>query len=112
MMTERLESMSPNGYLRLFRQDDGDIILTIAESNRDKDFRSLSSVEFCTPVAGGGGSRRTYFALIQLMAAMAADNLDASQSGRRPEDLDFEEQKRLVEWGERCVQALTEHGSD
>ncbi len=33
MMTRRLESMSTNGYLQLIKQDDGDIVLTIAEAD-------------------------------------------------------------------------------
>lgn len=109
MQTERLESMSPNGFLRLFRQNDGDICLTIGQGQPEGGFESIASVEFCTPMAGGGGSLRTYRALIQLMAAMAADNLDDSQKGRRPPRVDNEDQRKLVEWGEQCSQAFAAH---
>tara|TARA_Y100000310_G_scaffold151248_1_gene150817 strand:- start:25 stop:336 length:312 start_codon:yes stop_codon:yes gene_type:complete len=101
MQTERLESMSPNGSLKLFRQDDGDIIVVVIEDKA----RSISAAEFCTPFAGGGGSIRTYAALIQLMGAMAADNLDNSQTGRKPMDVNEDDQKALVEWAKQCRQA-------
>ncbi len=84
MHTERLESMSPRGYLRIIRQDDGDLIVSVGEGDSSGGFKSFAHVEFCTPFAGGGGSKRTYAALIQLAAAMAEDNLDDSQIGRRP----------------------------
>mgnify|MGYP007073333980 CR=1 FL=1 len=105
LTTERLESMSPNGFLRLHRQEDGDIVLTIGESDDRGGFKSFSSAEFCTPFSGGGGSSRTYFALIQLMAAIAEDNLDAAQSGRKPPGIDDEEQQRIVEWGRQARKA-------
>lgn len=112
MITARLESMSPDGCLELYRQEDGDIILTIAEGHERGGIKRTAAVEFCTPGAGGGGSSRTWAALVQLMGAMAADNLDAAQSGRRPPGdrlgrlvIDDDEQRRLVEWAAQCRQA-------
>lgn len=100
MITERLESMSPRGFLRLIRQDDGDVVLTVGQDN-DGDF-TYATIEFCTPFGGRGGSRRTYIALVQLAAAMAADNLDQYQAARRPPELNEDEQKAFVEWGKQC----------
>lgn len=99
MLAERLESMSAKGFLRLLKQDDGDIILAIVDEEGES-----ASVEFCAPGAGGGGSRRTYGALIQLIAAMAADNLDLREDVRKPLGIDVEEQKWLVQWGKNCAQ--------
>ena len=85
---ERLESMSPDGSLKLFRQDDGDIIVQVMTmqnsfGQRLKEPR-IASVEFCTPGSGGGGSKRTWKALVDLFEAMKADNEDSSQNGRNP----------------------------
>lgn len=85
MNVERLESMSPNGFLRLHIQEDGDVIITIAESDQSGGFDAIASVEFCTPFGGGGGSSRTHKALVELAKAMAEDNADPSQQGRAGE---------------------------
>ena len=105
MRTERLESMSPRGWIALMRQDDGDIVVSVAEDDGNGSIRQMASIEICTPFTGGGGSSRTWEALIQLMGAMAADNLDASQNGRRPPAGIYEdEQRRILEWAEQCRQ--------
>ena len=88
MFQERLESMSPDGSLKLFRQEDGDIIVQVMTrqnsfGNRSNELR-IASVEFCTPGSGGGGSRETWKALVNLLEAMKRDNEDPSQNGRNP----------------------------
>ena len=101
MITSRLESMSAVGFLRLIKEDDGDICLAIGSSDLNGGIRSVASIEFCTPGSGGGGSSRTYAALVNLAAAMAADNLDPMQSGRRPEGLTDADQHFFVSWTQR-----------
>lgn len=91
----RLESMSPTGSLRLHIQDDGDVVVVVTAGNcdgdpdqADKAFKS-ASVEFCT-YSGGGGSTETWKALQALAIAMAKDNADPYQAGRRGEFLGSE----------------------
>lgn len=89
----RLESMSPRGFLRLIIQDDGDVVVTcqqqmencsVADDDRaPRGFRS-ATVEFCT-ISGGGGSKNTFRALRALAVAMAEDNADEFQQGRAGE---------------------------
>lgn len=80
-IVERKESMSPDGRLRLIIQDDGDVIVTVLESD-PMGSGSFASVEFCTPFSGGGGSSRTWDALRELALAMAEDNRDPQQQAR------------------------------
>ncbi len=77
-LLERLEDMSVNGRLRLWLQDDGDVIVAIMQDNG-----KMTDVEFCTPGAGGGGSPRTWAALRQLAVAMKEDNDDPRCVTRR-----------------------------
>ncbi len=70
---ERKEDMSCCGKLRLIRQDDGDIIITV-QSERDGLLQPGDSVEFCTTGLGGGKSPNTITALRALMDAMQRDN--------------------------------------
>lgn len=113
MQSIRLESMSPAGFLRLFRQDDGDIIVVVGEGDPDGNIVSTSSVEFCTPITGGGGSSRTHRALIDLLVAMAEDNMDKYQDGRKPLFIDDKrEQEAIVKWGEELKQVRKEFGDD
>lgn len=65
----RIEDMSPNGRLEIFRQDDGDICLSIVNKEGDS-----ASIEFCVPGAGGGKSPETLQALSDLGIAMLKDN--------------------------------------
>lgn len=102
METERKESMSPSGFIRLYRAQDGDICIQVGQGDENGGIERVSCIEICTPFAGGGGSQKTYAALIQLMAAMAADNMDPSQNARRPERVDEDQQKRIIEWGRQC----------
>lgn len=76
-LVERLEDMSPKGRLRLLVQHDGDVIVSLIQ-----DDGRMADVEFCTPGAGGGGSRRTWEALRNLVTAMEADNADPQCSHR------------------------------
>lgn len=105
MITERKESMSPRGFIRLIRQDDGDIVICVGSGDHNGKIEVVNAVEICTPFTGGGGSSRTYAALIQLMGAMAADNLDVRQTGRKGEHVNDEEQHRIVQWAEDCIKA-------
>ncbi len=65
----RKEDMSPNGRLRLFRQDDGDMCVAIIE-----DDGTMAGVEFCVPGTGGGKSPKTLRALHALAHAILEDN--------------------------------------
>lgn len=65
----RFEDMSPTGRLQIMRQFDGDIILTCIDDNGH-----MASVEFTTPIAGGGQSENTWKAIIALFDAMKEDN--------------------------------------
>lgn len=76
-IVERLEDMSPKGRLRVCVQGDGDVIICLIQ-----DDGRMADVEFCTPGAGGGGSRRTWEALRNLVSAMEADNDDPRCSHR------------------------------
>ena len=67
---ERNEDMSRDGKLRLIQQEDGDIIVSVINSE-DK---FMPSVEFCSIHCGGGRSPHTIKALRNLMKAMKKDN--------------------------------------
>lgn len=82
---ERFEDMSPRGRLRIWQQDDGDMIVEIVP-DPGKEITYGDSVEFCAAGAGGGGSPRTLDALRDLMWAMADDNADAACARRKGED--------------------------
>jgi len=70
---QRREDMSPEGCLRVFVQEDGDVIVSIFEPDRDGRL-TAAAVEFCAPGAGGGMSPRTRLALMELAKAIAQDN--------------------------------------
>jgi len=50
----RLEDMSQRGRLRLFREDDGDIIVSIVPEDDNGRLERSVSVQFCVPGVGGG----------------------------------------------------------
>jgi hypothetical protein len=102
MIVERLEDMSPRGFLRLIKQDDGDIIIGVGQCDHDGLIEKVASVEFCTVSAGGGASPRVRAALIQLMGAMAEDNLSSRHVHRRPEHFDPAEQQAIADWAKEC----------
>ena len=72
---QRYEDMSPRGCLRLFRQNDGDIIVVAVPNPEDAERRGLPpfgiGVEFC---ASGGQSPNTREALLALWEAIEKDN--------------------------------------
>lgn len=70
---ERLEDMSIKGRLRLYLQEDGDIIIAVHEQTSDGLVGCGESVEFCT---SGGKSPRTLAALRMLAEAMRQDNAE------------------------------------
>lgn len=76
----RKESMSPDGFLKLIQQEDGDMIVVVAGGRACDGVDRAASVEFCTPMSGGGGSPATYAALVQLAKAMNEDNREAAGS--------------------------------
>lgn len=78
---ERRDDMSRTGKLSVMRQDDGDIIVSIAKYDNTKDDASevhyedgWISVEFCSLFSGGGRSKHTLDALRFLMQAIQKDN--------------------------------------
>ncbi len=66
----RLEDMSPDGFLELIQQDDGDIIVMVKEADEDGEYGRRVSVEFCL---SGTRSPKTREALRLLMGAMRED---------------------------------------
>jgi hypothetical protein len=75
---ERLEDMSQRGRLRVLIQSDGDVIVSAIQNDG-----RMADVEFCTPMSGGGGSRKTWEALHALAVAMQEDNADPLCANRR-----------------------------
>ncbi|WP_415913282.1 hypothetical protein [Neptuniibacter sp. QD37_11] len=76
----RKEDMSPRGQLNIFRSDDGDIHVTVYQDDGNGGVGAGSSVEFCSPLGGGGGkSPRTMKALIELARAIELDNAEAPE---------------------------------
>ena len=65
----RKEDMSRDGRLCLFKQDDGDICISIFPQEGE-----VASLEFCVPELGGGKSSHTLSALNDLALAMIKDN--------------------------------------
>lgn len=65
----RKEDMSPNGRLRLFKEDDGDICVAVIDNDG-----VMADVQFCTVGIGGGKSGKTLAALNALALAMIEDN--------------------------------------
>lgn len=64
--------MSQDGYLELFRDNEGDIIISVINKERKR-----SSVEFCW---SGGYSKNTFKALKILMESMKKDNQENPQN--------------------------------
>ncbi|MBU2765810.1 hypothetical protein HAP94_06270 [Acidithiobacillus ferrivorans] len=74
---ERGEDMSTTGRLRLMRQEDGDMCVAVIDERG-----RVASVEFCTPLRGGGRSPRTFAALRALAQAIVEDNADVPMNDR------------------------------
>lgn len=76
----RKDDMSQSDSLELFREDDGDWIVTVKKRHSIGHVIAQASVQFCTPGSGGGGSTHTFEALSNLAMAMGKD--DTSPTGR------------------------------
>ena len=77
-MIERKDDMSFNGHLTVSVQPDGDMCVSIYDSEREQ----IASIEFCQPGMGGGGSPRTHAALRELFVAMVEDQAVETNSSR------------------------------
>lgn len=84
-MAERFEDMSPRGRLRVFQQNDGDMVVAIVPDPTQHPDAELLSVEFCSPGSGGGKSPQVVEALRALMHAMAHENQSKPHCSRRGE---------------------------
>lgn len=92
LIVDRLESMSPDGMLRLYIEPDNDVIIEVRQTQahgHELTEPRIASVQICT-AAGGGGSPKTIKALWELAEAMAEDNADPHSGGRRGENLGTE----------------------
>ena len=75
---ERFEDMSPDGRLMVMIQDDGDVIISVIQSEEQR-ISAMPSVEFCSVGAGGGQSPYTREALANLYWAIKRDNEENPQ---------------------------------
>ncbi len=80
---KRHEDMG-GGSLLLFKQEDGDWIIRLVGRNIAGNL-TTGSIEFCTPMTGGGASPKTWAALENLAQAMMEDNAAPSRFGLRAE---------------------------
>ncbi len=71
----RAEDMSPDGRLRVWMQQDGDLIVEVVPESSKQE--PSASVEFCTVGSGGGRSPHTRKALMELMEAIKRDNKES-----------------------------------
>jgi hypothetical protein len=76
---ERMEDMSSDGTFCVFRENDGDIILQIIQTQDTMTMRRfdepvIAEVQFCTCSNGGGKSPRVLEALYELARAIQEDN--------------------------------------
>lgn len=83
VIVDRKEDMSPDGYLRLTMEADGDVIISVASGGASGGVEGFADVQFCTKFGGGGASPRTHKALRELMRAMAEDNRDGKEHRRQ-----------------------------
>lgn len=86
---QRLEDMSPGGFLQVTFQGDGDVIVQVNEDRDEPIARidGVACVEFCT-LAGGGKSKRTIKALRELALAIWQDNNEEeTRRGRISQDI-------------------------
>ena len=79
--TERVGDMGGLTRLVICREPDGDIVVQVIVYD-ERGFKT-ADVEFCTPWAGGGKSRETYFSLLEVMKAMEKDNQEQPQDYRK-----------------------------
>jgi len=66
----RLEDMSPHGHMRVLFDRDNDVLVEVFDGE------NFASIEFGTPGLGGGQSSQTRLALIGVMRAIEADNVE------------------------------------
>lgn len=83
IMVDRKEDMSPDGFLRLTMEEDGDVIVSVASGEPNGGVDRFADVQFCTSFGGGGASPKTHKALRELMRAMAEDNRDSHEHRRK-----------------------------
>jgi len=74
----RWEDMG-QGRLQLFREEDGDMIVTVIDPEGQS-----STVQFCTYGSGGGQSPKVLKALYTLASAILEENQSAPQRSREP----------------------------
>jgi len=80
-MPDRTEDMGTAKRLRVIREDEGDVIVSVVTgrglpvltSSDGDQIDGKAEVQFCTPFSGGGHSPKTWAALIALMKAMEED---------------------------------------
>ena len=95
----RYEDMSPEGYIEVLQEEDGDVILVVY-GNEPLDINEYvyTSVQFCT-FGGGGRSANVRKALLALRDAIVADNTESPQyrgrKGKRDEAGKAEYQARV-----------------
>lgn len=73
----RAGDMSPDGRLRVWRQEDGDLIVEVVPEYDERSPSPSASVEFCTVGSGGGRSSHTRKALFALIEAIKRDNAES-----------------------------------
>lgn len=66
---ERIGDMDNESKLALWQQEDGDIVVFVAQKDGTR-----AEVEFCAPGLGGGRSPLTHEALTGLIEAMQKEN--------------------------------------
>lgn len=82
----RKGDMSPDGHLTIARDGCGDLIVAVYQGDQDGGIEEMASVEFCTPIIGGGQSPNVVKALQELAIAMQKDNLERPGRNVTPED--------------------------
>lgn len=87
-MPDRTEDMGTERRLKVTRDGDGDVIISIVTGRglplHDRSLNLAATVEFCRP--GAGVSPRTHAALLDLIAAMTEDER-ARPDPHRPADV-------------------------
>ena len=67
----RIGDMSPDDYINVHRQSDGDVVVTVVSTDRYSQKPTHSTVEFCV---SGGRSPNTIKALNNLIEAIKKDH--------------------------------------
>lgn len=69
----RNEDMSPDGFLQVFIEDDGDVIVSICNGAKSVDEYSFAQAQFCA-YSGGGRSPKVREAVLALAMAIIEEN--------------------------------------